>query len=54
MRTYELSGTSTIFNGNSTPEVTLNTVQDWGVLAGERVTGSLLKVGVNGFCYKYA
>lgn len=52
-RTYQLSGTSTIFNANSTPEVTLRTVQDWGVLAGERLTGSLLKVGVNGFCYEY-
>lgn len=53
MRTYELSGTSTIFNGNSTPEVTPSTVQDWGILAGDRLTGSLLKVGVEGFCYKY-
>jgi tyrosinase len=54
-RVWELSGTSTIFNGNSTPPVTLETLQDWGVLAeGTRETWSLLQVGEEGFCYRYA
>ncbi|KAI3397650.1 hypothetical protein diail_10521 [Diaporthe ilicicola] len=52
-RQYALSGTSTISNGNSTPEVTLQTIQNWGVLGREKKTGEMMKVGTNGFCYKY-
>jgi hypothetical protein len=40
VRQFQLSGTSTIFNGNNTPQVTLDTMQDWGVLGGGRKTGS--------------
>lgn len=53
VRVGELSGTSTIFNGNSTPEVTMETVQNWGVLGVERKTGEMSRVGEGGFCYEY-
>ncbi|KUJ14989.1 Di-copper centre-containing protein [Mollisia scopiformis] len=52
-RVWELSGTSTIFNGNDTPEVTLETMQTWGVLGKDRKTKELLRVGHEGFCYEY-
>lgn len=52
-RQYALSGTSTIFNGNETAEVTLGTIQNWGILGRERMTGDLMKIGRNGFCYEY-
>lgn len=52
-RQYALNGTSTIFNGNETAEVTLETTQNWGILGRERTTGELMKVGENGFCYEY-
>lgn len=52
-RQYALSGTSTIFNGNETGEVTLETTQNWGVLGRNKTTGELMKVGMNGLCYEY-
>ncbi|KAL2284245.1 hypothetical protein FJTKL_08974 [Diaporthe vaccinii] len=52
-RQYALSGTSTIFNGNETGEVTLETTQDWGVLGREKRTGELMQVGAVGLCYEY-
>lgn len=53
-RQYALSGTSTIFNGNATPEVTLGTVQNWGYLGSKKTTGELMAVNMGEFCYTYA
>lgn len=53
MRQYALSGTSTIFNGNSTTNVTLETRQDWGVLGEEKMTLELMDPHGYDFCYRY-
>lgn len=52
-RTTQLNGTSTIFNGNSTPEVTLDTVQQWGILGREKETRELVALPGGDFCYFY-
>jgi tyrosinase len=52
-RQYALSGTSTIFNGNSTPQVTLETVQNWGFLGVEKTTKELMSAKAGTFCYEY-
>lgn len=52
-RKNALSGTSTIFNGNSTPEVTLDTVQNWGALGRAKKTGEIVWTMEGDFCYTY-
>ncbi|KAK5702774.1 hypothetical protein LTR97_003720 [Elasticomyces elasticus] len=52
-RRYSLQGTSTIFNGNSTPNVTLSTKQDWGNLGRVKETEELLSPREYDFCYTY-
>ena len=52
-RQYALSGTSTIFNGNSTPQVTLETVQNWGFLGVEKTTKEPMNAKAGTFCYEY-
>ena len=53
-RRYQLQGTSTILNGNSTPNVTLDTYQDWGILGRVKKTKELLSPRAYDFCYEYA
>lgn len=52
-RQYALSGTSTIFKGNETGQVTVDTRQNWGVLGREKRTGELMKVEADGLCFEY-
>jgi tyrosinase len=52
-RTWVLNGTDTIFDPPGATEMTLDFVQNWGYLSGTRKTAELLRVGYEGFCYKY-
>lgn len=52
-RPYELDGTSTIFNGNSTPPVTLSTKVNWGVLGRPKELWELTSPTEGDFCYRY-
>ncbi|KAJ9496645.1 hypothetical protein H2202_007719 [Exophiala xenobiotica] len=53
-RLTQLDGTSTIFNGNSTPNVTLDTVMNWGYLGPAKTVRDLVSVSAGDFCYTYA
>ncbi|KAH8668543.1 hypothetical protein BX600DRAFT_435074 [Xylariales sp. PMI_506] len=52
-RTTALNGTNVIFDPPSASEVTLETVQNWGVLGAAKKTGELLSVSAGDFCYTY-
>ncbi len=52
-RTWALNGTDIIFNPPGSTEITLGYVQEWGYLSAPRPTWELLRVGYEGFCYKY-
>ncbi|KIW33257.1 uncharacterized protein PV07_00124 [Cladophialophora immunda] len=52
-RVNALSGTSTIFNQNTTPNVTLDTVVNWGYLGPPKTLRQLVSVTAGDFCYGY-
>lgn len=52
-RIWVLNGTDTIFDPPGATEMTLDYVQEWGYLGTPRQTWELLRVGYQGFCYKY-
>jgi tyrosinase len=52
-RTFSYDGTSTIFNGNSTPEVNVATQVNWGYLGSSKILGELASVVLGNYCYQY-
>ncbi|KAK9423161.1 putative Tyrosinase copper-binding domain-containing protein [Seiridium unicorne] len=52
-RTNALNGTTVIFDPPGAEEVTLDTVQRWGVLGEEKRTEELMDVEAGEFCYGY-
>lgn len=52
-RSWALNGTDTAFDPIGATEITLGFVQDWGFLAEPRETAELMRVGFEGFCYRY-
>ncbi|KAJ4393871.1 hypothetical protein N0V93_003087 [Gnomoniopsis smithogilvyi] len=52
-RTWALNGTDRIFDPPGATEMTLDYEQDWGYLGAPRQTRELLRVGYQGFCYRY-
>jgi tyrosinase len=53
VRESALNGTNTIFDPPGATEVTLDYVQNLGYLSETRATREMMKVGYNGFCYRY-
>ncbi|KAH8886012.1 Di-copper centre-containing protein [Thozetella sp. PMI_491] len=52
-RWYALNGTSTVFNGNSTPEVTLDTEITFGLLGKTRTLKEVANPRAGHYCYRY-
>lgn len=52
-RTYALNGTTVIFDPPDAPEVTLDTVQSWGVLGVEKRTEDLMSIEGGDYYYGY-
>ncbi|RDW85203.1 hypothetical protein BP6252_02793 [Coleophoma cylindrospora] len=52
-RTWALNGTDTIFDPPGATEITLDYEQTWGYLSAARPTWQMLRVGYEGFCYRY-
>jgi len=52
-RNWALNGTNQIFNPPGSTTITLDYVEDWGYLSAARPAAELMRVGYEGFCYKY-
>ena len=52
-RQYALNGSSTIFYAPTTPDVTLQTVENWGYLGRAKEIKELMVVGAGDYCYEY-